>query len=311
MNNKNDCPHISVVIPVYGSPESLNELYDRLLYSLSSITNSFEILMVNDLSPDNSWQIIQSLAEKDERVKGINLSRNFGQHRAITAGLNFVQGEWVVVMDCDLQDQPEEIVNLYNKAKLGHDVVFGRRSDRQDSFVKKTFSSLFYKLLSYLTGTKQDAAIANFGIYTAKAIDAVLTMGDEIKYFPVMIRWVGFHSCTVEIAHAERKTGESSYSYSALISLAVDIMLSFSDKPLKIAVKLGFIISTLSFIVSIYVFLNAFFHDVTVPGWASIAMSLWFLGGLIIMVLGIVGIYVGKTFDQTKNRPTYIVKETT
>jgi len=311
MNIKKNNPHVSVVIPVYGSPESIGELYDRLVTSLSEITNKFEIIMVNDASPDDSWGIIKSIAQKDERVRGINLSRNFGQHRAIHAGLDHAQGDWVVVMDCDLQDQPEEIVKLYDKAKLGYEVVFGSRVERQDGFFKKNFSRLFYKLLSYLTNTEQDAAIANFGIYKKCTIDAVLSMGDEIKYFPVMIRWIGFHSSSVEIEHAERKVGKSSYSYSTLIDLAVDIILSFSNKPLKIAVKLGFFISILSFVISICVLLNYFFNNITVPGWASTVMSLWFLGGLIIMVLGIVGIYVGKTFDQTKNRPSYLIKETT
>ena len=249
------------------------------------------------------------MAKDDYRVKGINLSRNFGQHYAITAGLEFASGDWVVVMDCDLQDQPEEIIKLYDKAQEGYDIVFGKRDNRQDSFLKKLGSKLFYNILSYLTDTKQDKEIANFGIYSKKSITAVLQMNDKLKYFPVMIRWVGFNSTAVKIKHAERKDGKSSYSLSSLISLSIDIMLSFSDKPLKLTVKLGFFISTFSFLISLIILIRALVTNYIVPGWASTMMSIWFLGGLIIMVLGIVGIYVGKTFNQTKDRPIYIVKD--
>jgi len=301
--------HISVVIPVYGCNASLISLYDRLKKTLQQITEKFEIIMVNDASPDDAWKIIKSLSEKDKRVKGINLSRNFGQHSAITAGLDYAQGSWVVVMDCDLQDQPEEILKLYHKAQEGYDIVFGQRKNRQDSFFKKLGSKLFYKLLGYMTDTKQDASIANFGIYSQKSIKSILLMQDKLKYFPVMIRWVGFNQTSIEIEHAVREDGTSTYTFSKLFSLSVDIMLSFSDKPLKLFVKLGFIISIISFLFSFVVLTKALFTDYSVPGWASTIMSLWFLGGLIIMVLGIVGIYVGKTFNQTKDRPTYIIKD--
>lgn len=301
--------HISIVTPVYGCGGALNQLYDRLKATLTKITENYEIIMVNDGSPDDAWDAIKRLAKRDDKVKGINLSRNFGQHYAIIAGLNYAKGEWVVVMDCDLQDQPEEISKLYDQAQKGYDMVFGRRANRQDAFFKKFISKMFYKVLGYLTDTIQDESIANFGIFNKNTIEAVNSMGDQIKYFPVMIRWVGFSSCAIDVEHADRKEGESAYSLTALLSLAVDIMLSFSDKPLKIAVKAGFFMSTISFFVSLYVLIKALLDDVTVPGWASTIMSLWFLSGLIIMVLGIVGIYIGKTFDQTKNRPLYIVKE--
>jgi len=303
--------HISIVVPVYGCSNSLETLYKRLNKSLSTVTDSFEIIMINDASPDDAWGTIKELSKQNSRVIGINFSRNFGQHYAITAGLERAKGDWIVVMDCDLQDQPEEIAKLYNKAQEGYDIVFGQRKNRQDSFLKKLGSKLFYKLLSYLTNTKQDSSIANFGIYSKSSIDAVLSMGDKLKCFPVMIRWVGFKSSTVTIKHASREEGKSSYSLSSLISLSIDIMLSFSDKPLKLAVKSGFIISTLSFIISLVILIKALVTDYIVPGWASTIMSLWFLGGLIIMVLGIVGIYVGKTFNQVKDRPSYLIQETT
>ncbi len=300
---------ISVVIPVYGCAESLEKLYNRLNTTLTTITEVFEIIMVNDASPDNPWETIINLSQKDKRVKGINLSRNFGQHYAISAGLAHAKGDWIVVMDCDLQDQPEEIIKLYNKTKEGYDVVFAKREDRKDTFFKQLGSKLFYKLLSYLTDTKQDPSIANFGIYSKQSIEAVLSMKDKLKYFPVMIRWVGFNCTAFKVEHAARDVGESSYSLSSLISLSVDIMLSFSDKPLKLAIKLGFIISILSFFISLSILIKATLTNYIVPGWASTMLSLWFLGGLIIMVLGLVGIYVGRTFNQVKDRPTYIIKD--
>ena len=302
---------ISIVIPVYGCSESLNLLCDRLQKTLLTITKNYEIILVNDASPDNPWNTILELSKQNNNIRGINFSKNFGQHYAITAGLRAASGNWVVVMDCDLQDKPEEIIKLYQKAQEGYDIVFGQRKIRRDNFFKRMGSKMFYALLSYLTGTDQDPSVANFGIYNKKTIDAVLSMNDKLKYFPVMIRWVGFKTCNVEIEHASREMGESSYSLSALISLSVDIMLSFSDKPLKIAVKLGFMISSISFIFALIILFKALILGYIVPGWASTMMSIWFLGGLIIMVLGIVGIYIGKTFNQTKDRPVYIVKDIT
>ncbi len=302
---------ISIIVPVYGCCESLNKLYAKLKSTLETITTNYEIIMINDASPDNSWSNIVKLSKNDRRVKGIKLSRNFGQHYAITAGLAYAKGDWIVVMDCDLQDKPEEIIKLYNKAQEGYDIVFAQRKNRQDNFFKRLSSKLFYGLLSYLTNTKQDSSIGNFGIYSKSSIDAVLSMNDKLKYFPVMIRWVGFDSIPIIVEHASRDEGKSSYSFSSLMSLSIDIMLSFSDKPLKLAVKLGFIISSISFFVSLFILVKALVTEYIVPGWASTIMSLWFLGGLIIMVLGIVGIYVGKTFNQVKDRPSYIIQETT
>lgn len=161
---------ISVVTPVYGCAKSLNTLYQRLQTTLSTITQEFEIIMVNDASPDDAWEQIKALAKEDARVKGINLSRNFGQHYAITAGLDFAAGEYVVVMDCDLQDQPEEIIKLYNKMQEGYDIVFGRRAKRQDHLFKRLSSKLFYKVYDYLTESDTDNTIANFSIVKQKVV---------------------------------------------------------------------------------------------------------------------------------------------
>ena len=301
--------HISVVSPVYGCRTCLQELYLRLTETLSKITDRFEIILVDDASPDDSWNTIVELAQKDKQIIGISLSRNFGQHSAITAGLECCKGEWVVVLDCDLQDQPEEIIKLYNKANEGYDIVLGKRIRRNDNFMKRLLSKLFYKILSFLTDSKLDYSIANFGIYKKKVINAVLDMKDSIRYFPTMIHWVGFKTIAIEVYHSERLKGKTGYSFKKLMKLAIDIILSFSDKPLRLTIKLGILISLTSLLYAIYNLILYFKGLVIVPGWTSLIVSVWFLSGIVIFILGIVGLYVGKTFEKVKDRPVYIVNE--
>jgi dolichol-phosphate mannosyltransferase len=205
--------HISVVSPVYGCCTSLLELHRRLKITLESITNDFEIILVNDASPDNAWNAICEICKCDDRVLGINLSRNFGQHHAITAGLDHAHGEWIVVMDCDLQDQPEEIIKLYAKALNGYDIVLARRFLRQDNFMKRIFSKLFYRTLYYLTGSNQDETVANFGIYSRKVIDEIKKLRESIRYFPTMINWIGFRTAHVDVRHSARFAGKTGYSF--------------------------------------------------------------------------------------------------
>ena len=307
MNN----PHISIVTPVYGCRTCLYELYFRLKETLGKITPEFEIILINDASPDGAWETIVELATRDQRVKGISFSRNFGQHNAITAGLDHSKGEWVVVMDCDLQDQPEEIVNLYKEALKGYQIIYAQRFQRKDKFIKRVLSKLFYAAFSYLTNTDQDPTIANFGIYHKTVIDSIRNMGDSHRYFPTMIRWVGFKHMKLRVAHAERINGQSSYSFKMLIRLAVDNILTFSDKPLRLTVKFGFLISSLAIIFAIYNLILFFNNKILVPGYTSLIISVWFLAGLIIMVLGVVGLYIGKTFDTVKGRPPYLIMEKT
>lgn len=301
----------SVVIPLYKCSSSINELNERLIKVLSKLSNEFEIIYVNDASPENDWEIVTQLSKKDKRVKGINFSRNFGQHYAITAGLDFANGDWVVVMDGDLQDQPEEIIKLYEKAKEGYDVVLAKRISRQDNFLKKLLSKYFYKVLSYLTETKQDYTIANFGIYRKKVIAAILEMKDNLRYFPTMVHWVGFKSTSIAVTHSKRLRGKTSYSLRSLIHLSIDVMLAFSDKPLRLTVKLGFSIALLSIIYAIITLIKYFTGQIEILGWTSMIISIWFLSGVIITVLGIVGLYIGKIFEKVKNRPFYIIDETT
>lgn len=304
--------HISVISPVYKAKNLLIELVGRIESTLQAITIDYEIILINDACPEDSWSVIAALSAKNQKIKGINLSRNFGQHYAICAGLQHAKGEWMIVMDCDLQDVPEEITKLYTKAtKENFDIVFASRENREDGFLKKLSSMLFYKCLGYLTNSEQDHKVANFGIYHKKVIQAVNQMTERIKYFPTMIRWVGFRSTKVEVNHAARKEGTSSYNLTKLLKLAVEIILANSDKPMKLMVRFGLFLSGLSFLAAIVIIIRWLLGSIEVLGYASLITSIWFFSGVIILMLGVIGLYLGKTFEGVKNRPDYIVSETT
>ena len=249
------------------------------------------------------------LSSQNPKIKSIRLSRNFGQHSAIFAGLTKAKGDWVVVMDCDMQDQPKEIAKLYKKALEGYDIVLGQRENRKDKFLKKLSPKLFYKVFNYLSGGHFNNEIGNFGIYRKKVIDSILNINDYIKFFPLFINWVGFKSVSIPIEHGERKEGKSSYSISRLLKLAFNAIISFSDKPLRLFINFGLGISILSFVLGIYYLYLSITHKITQPGFSSLILSIWFLSGIIISCIGIVGVYLGKTFDQAKGRPTFIIDE--
>lgn len=299
--------HLSIVSPVYRAENIIPQLVDRISRNAEKITSEYEIILVEDCGPDNSWQVIQQLASGNQKIIGIKLSRNFGQHYAITAGLDHARGEWVVVMDCDLQDVPEEIPALYNKAKEGFDVVLARRAVRKDHFFKRLFSVAFYRTLGYLTGSDQDESIANFGIYNRKVIQAVVSMRESIRYFPTMIKWVGFKTIKMDVVHDHRADGKSSYNFGKLLRLATDIILAYSDKPIRIMVRFGLLISFSSILFALrllYLWSN---DRVEIMGYTSLIVSIWLLSGLIISTLGLVGLYIGKTFEGVKKRPIYII----
>jgi dolichol-phosphate mannosyltransferase len=302
--------HISIVSPVYKAPTILPELVERLRITLSKITDSFEIILVDDGCPLNSWEIIAELSNKHSFVRGIKFSRNFGQHYAITAGLDQAQGKWIVVMDCDLQDQPEEIQKLYDKAIVGNDCVLAARENRQDSFIKKIFSNAFYRILSELTGAKYDHRVANFGIYSEKVIQSINQFREPIRYFPGLVQYVGFKSETINIEHASRMEGKSSYNFKRLTNLALDIILAYSDKPLRTIIKLGLLISLLSFFYVGFSIWQWYTDQILVPGYTSLIASVWLLSGILISTLGIIGLYLGKTFEAVKSRPIYIISNT-
>ncbi|HSD14308.1 MAG TPA: glycosyltransferase family 2 protein [Flavobacterium sp.] len=302
---------LSIVSPVYRAELVLDELVDRIIKSVPSDFDSYEIILVDDYSPDKSWNKIEEIAKTNSNIKGFKLSRNFGQHYAITAGLNQVSGDFIVVLDCDLQDQPEEIEKLYHKTKEGFEIVLARRYNRQDSLYKKTMSKLFYSTLGYLTGSEQDATVANFGIYSKKVIHQVINLQEKIKYFPTMVKWVGFETGYVNVEHATRKEGKSNYNLKKLLNLALDIILAYSDKPLRLIIKFGLTIAFVSFLMVLYIVYSKITGHFSVSGYASLISSIWFLSGCILTTLGIVGLYVGKTFEGVKNRPSYIIDKRT
>ncbi len=300
---------ISIVSPVYRAEGMVALLVSEIKKHVTPVSDSFEIILVEDGSPDNSWDEILSESAVDKRIKGIKLSRNFGQHYAITAGLDHSKGEWIVVMDCDLQDLPSEIPNLFAEAKKGFDIVLARRVERNDGVMKRLFSRMFYKVLGYLTGTKQDAAVANFGIYHRKVIDVICSMREQIRYFPTMVNWVGFKKAFLNVRHGARDGGQSSYNFRRLLMLAFDILLANSEKPIRLIVKTGFFISSVAFLVSIVVLVKYFLGQIEVVGYTSLILSIWLIGGVIMMIMGVIGLYIGKIFQNVKNRPVYIVAE--
>jgi len=299
--------HISIVVPVFKAEKSLHELYTRLVVSLEQISPDFEIILVEDCGGDKSWDIINELAAADKRVRGIQFSRNFGQHYGITAGLDFCNGDWVVVMDCDLQDRPEEIPRLYAKAQEGYDVVLALRGKRQDPALKRLSSWLFYRLFSYLADIKYDGDSGNFRIISRKVVDNFRLMREQLRFFGGLVQWMGFPSSSICVEHAERSEGKSTYTFKKLCKLATDTIIAYSDKPLRLAIRLGFAMSIFSFAYGAYILGHALIYGSTVPGWNSLMVSLYFIGGIIISILGIIGIYLGKIFDQSKCRPLYII----
>lgn len=300
---------ISIVSPVYRAENLVDKLVARMIESVAKITDSYEIILVEDCGPDNSWNKIVENCNKNSKVKGIKLSRNFGQQHAIQAGLDASRGKYVITMDCDLQDKPEEIYKLYNKALEGFEIVVASRKNRQDDFFKKILSRIFYSVLGYLTETKQDRTVANFVCYHRKAVNALALIKDHNRYYPMLQQLIGFNYTKVEIEHAEREDGKSSYSFHKRLRLAMDTILTFSDKPLRLSVKFGVFLSILSIIASIFMVVLYIFSAVVVPGWSSVLLLLTFLSGTIISVLGMVGLYVGRTFESVKQRPTYIINE--
>lgn len=304
-------PLISIVSPVYGCGSCIEALCARINKSVTLITTDYEIILICDASPDNSWELISALAKNDARIRGYLLSRNFGQHYAITAGLDQARGTWTIVMDCDLQDRPEEIPALYRKATEGFDVVFGQRSNRQDSLLKRLSSRLFYSVLNYLSDASHDAQTANFGIYHHRVVEVIRTIPEQNRCFPLQVKWAGFRRTSIEVKHDPRAEGQSSYSLRRLIRLAVDITLSYSDKPLRLSAYLGFMFSFAAVAYALVILVRYAFGQVQVLGYTSIIISIWLIGGLILFCLGVAGLYIGRIYESAKGRPVYIISAST
>ena len=298
-------PDISIVVPVYGSDGTLMPLYERVAASLSQIPAHFELIFVDDRGPGRPWEIINDMAQKDPRVIGLRLSKNFGQHNAIMAGIDLARGRWLVVMDCDLQDLPEEIPRLWAKAREGYDVVVGRRVERQDGFIKRLLSRAFHWIFRYMTDEQSDSAQSNFGIYSRKVIDKIKTLSERPRIFPLLVRWSGFDVTSIDVEHNKRIEGKSGYSFNRKISLAMDIIFSYPANPLKVCIN--FILFAAS---AVFCF-GLWFFNHTPASWSGVMVLFYFFTGIFILGAGILGIYIGRFFNQIKARPLYIVKDRT
>lgn len=303
---------ISVISPVYGCRGCLEELVDSIATHVGGLTDAFEVILVDDASPDQAWPRILELATTRPWLRGLRLARNFGQHSAISAGIEHAHGEWVVVMDCDLQDPPAAIPDLYRMALAeSYDVVFAQRRNRKDSWSKRLSSWGFFRLLSWLTGNTQDSSTANFGVFHRRVVDAVCSMPERDRSFPLMVKWAGFRHGYLQVEHSERAEGQSSYTLRKLLRLATGITLSYSEKPLKLVAMLGIGCSILAFVMVALAIARWFEGDIAVAGYTSMIASVWLVGGMLLFSMGVVGLYVGQVFRNVQGRPYYIVAEDT
>ena len=301
---------LSVVSPVYRGEKMLSELVERIHKAISPLTDNYEIVLVNDCSPDNSWECISEICKVDKKVKGVNLSRNFGQPYAITAGLTYAKGNYIAVIDCDLQNKPEDLPAMYQKALEGYDVVSARRVVREDTFMKRMSSAIFHRVYDFLSGFDTDKAVAEFGIYSKKIVDVYCSIPEYSRSFVELIHTLGFKKTTVDVLHDHRLEGKSSYNLYRLLKLSYDSIISNSNRPLHLAVALGLIMSILSFFMAIYNIFAKFWGLNEVAGYTSTIFSIWFVGGLLLLMMGVLGLYIGKIFDQVKGRPVFIVSDT-
>ena len=298
---------LSVVIPVYGCADCLVALHERLTRSVAEITDSYELILVDDRSNDGGWEVLQRLARSDSRVRAFRLSRNFGQDAAITAGLAQCRGEWAVVMDCDLQESPEDIPRLWAAAGEGYAIVRTvRRGWRHSRFRRAT--SRWYRRLTIETDVRPD--YSNLSLLSRPVIDAFLRLRDRDREFMIALDWLGFDSTEIEIEHRDRYAGESTYSIQRLVNVAIDGMFFRSTVLLRVVVLIGFLIALAGFVVATFEIIDYFAeNDKTVPGYTSLAVLLLLLAGFIIISVGVVGLYVGRVFEQVKDRPLFLIEE--
>jgi len=300
-------PFLSVVSPVYKAEENVDELVSRISTELSALTDNYEIILVEDGSPDASWKKIEENCAKEARVKGLKLSRNFGQHSAITAGLQASMGEYVVVMDCDLQDNPIYIRAMLEKAREGYEIIFTRRSKREYTLLKNIFARLYFVVFNWLTETQSATAnVGAFSMLSRKVVNEFCRIRDAQRHYLMILRWLGFPYAFVEVKHEPRIRGKSSYTLGRLIAHAVNGITSQSDKLLRLSVTIGLLYFCVSVAAIIYLVAMYLLHGFK-EGWASTIVLLLLSTGLILMAIGVAGIYIGKIFEQVKERPLYLI----
>jgi len=303
--------NLSVVIPVLNEEFNVNKLVDELKKNVLKISEDFEIIFIDDGSVDDTWAVIEKEAKLDHRIIGLKLSRNFGHHYAITAGIHQAIGNWVVVMDGDLQDRPDVIPHLVEKANQGFDVVFVNRVDRPESLIYRVLQKIFYSILRFLSGFDFDSRQANFSIISRKVVEAFKNFPENARFYGSTIKWLGFKVSSIDASHGKRFQGKPSYTLRKRFKLASDIILAFSDRPLRMAIGLGITISLLSILMVIWIVIGVYSWGFTVIGWPSLVAAIFFSTGIILIVLGIIGVYLGQIFREVKSRPLYIISETT
>jgi dolichol-phosphate mannosyltransferase len=300
---------VSVVSPVYQASGNITELVKRIVFELSQITDRFEIILVEDGSTDDSWNEIVVNCRLHGQVKGIKLSKNYGQHYAITAGLEYSKGDYVVVMDCDLQHDPVHIKDLVNAARQGYDIVYTVVQDRAFPFLKNILSGFFYSVFNLLTDTAiASKNVGSYSLLTRKAVDAFCRYKDFHRHYLLIVRLLGFRSTQVSIIHHSRAHGKSSYSLGKLINHAVDGITSQSTKLLRLIVGFGLFFVLGSLITALVIIYRYSVHGF-LPGWTSLIVVILLCTGAILLSLGVIGIYISKMFDQVKNRPLYLVEQ--
>lgn len=297
---------LSVVVPVYGCRDCLDQLHQRLAKALKPITSSYELIFVDDRSSDGAWPVLEGLAQSDPHVKAIRLSRNFGQHAAITAGLAASEGDWTVVMDCDLQDPPESIPGLYARAKEGFDLVLARRKVRSTSQLRLLLSRAYFKLLNTFMGTNIDGGFGTFSILNRKVVDAFLSLGERDRHYLFVLHWLGFEQGSIDIEQGTRAAGKSTYTMRQLVRHAVSGVFFQTTTLLLYIVYLGFFVAAAGVLLAAYlVYLALVAHPQ--PGWVSVMVLVLVIGGFIITSTGVTGLYIGRVFQQVKGRPLFVV----
>lgn len=298
--------HLSIISPVYRSEAIVDELVLRIGQEVSEITSDYEIILVDDGSPDGSWAKIEANCKKDPKIKGVKLSRNFGQHYAVTAGMAVATGKLIVIMDCDLQDDPSYIPALIKEHQNGNEVVFTKRIKRKHSLQKRVTAAIYNLLFGFFSERNYDVDAGSLVLFTTTVKNIVLQLEDKDRLYVQMLKWVGFKSTYVQVKHNKRFSGESSYTVMKLMKMALQGWTSHSDRLLKFSIYGGFALSLITFLISLVIVVR-YFTEGLQPGWPSLFIAIMFSTGLILMSIGITGIYVGKIFDQTKNRPLYII----
>jgi glycosyltransferase involved in cell wall biosynthesis len=304
---------LSVIIPIYNEEATLGELYPRVKAVLEgmSLPGSYEMVFINDGSRDQSLPMLIQLAAHDEHVRYIDLSRNFGHQIAVTAGLDHVSGQAVVIIDADLQDPPELIPELYRKLQDGYEVVYAKRKSRQgESAAKKFTARMFYRILASITHISIPVDTGDFRIISRKVVESLKRMPEQNKFLRGQISWIGYRQTFVEYDRAERVGGETGYTYRKMVRLALDGITAFSDAPLKAATIMGFSVSGITFLVILYTLYARFISHDYQPGWASLMVSILFLGGVQLISVGIIGEYIARLSANVRQRPLYLIADT-